>query len=535
LPIYNNGVSPQTLPAWEKLKTLANTIQNESIAGLFDKDKTRSQRFSVKCNELFLDYSKNLMNNQVLSSLFDLAHQSALGEHTRAMFAGDAINTSEQRAVLHTALRGHSEDGYSYQGKPLQCQIDQSLKQVAKISQQVREGSWLASTGQSVTDVVHLGVGGSDLGPRMACQALRSYAHKQITTHFVSNADGAEILSTLERLNAETTLIIIVSKSFSTQETMLNANTALDWLAQTLNLVQPQSSSHVIAVTADKEKAINFGIDPSRILQFEEWVGGRYSLWSSVGLSVSISIGYKNFKEMLDGARDMDIHFQETPYEQNMPVIMALIGIWYNNFLQAHTQAVIPYCERLALLPSYLQQLEMESNGKSVSLSDEHIPYATAPIIWGQTGTDGQHAFFQLLHQGTHYVPIDFIGFINDPSSNGQHHRFLLSNLLAQASALMTGKDAENVPAHKIYKGNKPSNILLIKELTPRNFGSLIALYEHKTFVQGSIWNINSYDQWGVELGKKMTEEVLKDDIDHNKSIDPSTLNLHNYIRQNQG
>lgn len=536
MPIYNNnGVSPQTLPAWRKLEALANTIQNDSIATLFDEDKTRSQRFSVKYNELFLDYSKNLIDDQVLSNLFDLARQSALDTHTRAMFAGEAINTSEQRSALHTALRGHSEDGYCYQGKLLHEQINQSLEQMAAISQQVREGSWKGSTGKPVTDVVHLGVGGSDLGPRMACQALRSYAHPQIKTHFVSNADGAEILSTLKNLDAETTLIIIVSKSFSTQETMLNANTALDWLKNSLNLSTPQSSNHVIAVTADKVKATSFGIHPTRILQFEEWVGGRYSLWSSVGLSVSISIGFEHFKAMLEGAREIDIHFQEAPYEQNMPVIMALVGIWYNNFLQANTQAVIPYCERLALLPSYLQQLEMESNGKSVSLDDEFIHYATAPIIWGQTGTDGQHAFFQLLHQGTHYVPVDFIGFINDPSSNDRHHRFLLSNLIAQAAALMTGKDAKNVPAHKVYKGNKPSNILLINELTPRNFGALIALYEHKTFVQGSIWNINSYDQWGVELGKRMTEEVLRDDIGNNESIDQSTQNLHKYIRQNQG
>ena len=526
---YNAGVSPLTLPAWQALQPLAKTIQNKSIVGLFNADPERVNKYSIQLDEFFLDYSKNLVDDQVMSNLIHLAKQSSLNLHTEAMFSGESINTSEGRAAFHVALRGHADDNYQYQNKPIHEVIKQPLKQVADISEKVRSKNWFGSTGKSITDIIHLGVGGSDLGPRMACEALRSYAHDEINIHFVSNADGSEILSTIEKLNPETTLIILVSKSFSTQETMLNANTALDWLSNKLKLANPQNSEHVIAVTANKDKAVTFGIHPSRVLEFQEWVGGRYSLWSSVGLTVAICIGYDHFQDILDGARQMDLHFKNAPYEQNLPVILALIGIWNNNFLNAHTQAVIPYCERLGLLPNYLQQLDMESNGKSISLYGENILYATAPIIWGQTGTDGQHAFFQLLHQGTHYVPVDFIGFVNDSSSNENHHKFLLSNLVAQAAALMTGKDEKGMPPHKIYKGDKPSNILLINELSPKNFGTLIALFEHKVFVQGSLWNINSYDQWGVELGKTMTKRVLSEDT-NNSSVDPSTLHLQKYI-----
>tara|TARA_R110001592_G_scaffold363341_1_gene684413 strand:+ start:27866 stop:29473 length:1608 start_codon:yes stop_codon:yes gene_type:complete len=525
------GIPPTSLPAWLELKNLARTIKTKSILELFDSDALRAQHLSIKHGELFLDYSKNFINDQVMSSLLSLAKQSQLKTHTEALFNGEAINTSEQRAVLHMALRGNKEDNYLHNNEPVYDQVERALSQVSAISHQLREGSWLGSTGKAITDVIHIGVGGSDLGPRMACQALRPYNHSSINVHFVSNTDGAEVLSTINKLNPETTLLIIVSKSFSTQETMLNAKTALDWLQNSLELAQPQSSKHVIAVTASRNNAEKYGINPTRILEFEEWVGGRFSLWSSVGLSVSICIGHDNFVAMLNGAREMDIHFRSSPPEQNMPIILALIGIWHNNFINAHTQAVIPYCERLKLLPAYLQQLEMESNGKSVSLSDEAIDYSTAPIIWGQPGTDSQHAFFQLLHQGTHYVPVDFIGFINDPSSNKEHHKFLLSNLIAQASALMTGRPINNLAPHKAYQGNKPSNTLLIDELTPKNFGAMIALYEHKVFIQGSIWNINSYDQWGVELGKEMTKKVLSEKAMEDPSIDASTHHLQNYIQ----
>lgn len=530
---YQSRVSPEMLPAWQQLKDLAHSTKGRNIIDLFHENPNRCNTYSIQHDELFLDYSKNIITDQVLSTLVSLAEQSAVTSHLDAMCNGEPINTTEQRAALHMALRGHKDDNFRHNDQSIHNQVEHSLKQMSIISDQVRDGKWLGSTGKEITDVVHLGVGGSDLGPRMACEALRAYAHQKINIHFVSNADGAEILSTLKELNPETTLVLIVSKSFGTQETMLNTHTAMTWLEQLLELKNPQGSTHVIAITANQQEALRFGIDSSRILEFQDWVGGRYSLWSSVGLSVSICIGFENFKAMLDGARQTDLHFRTAPLQKNMPVIMALVNIWYNNFLDTHTQAVIPYCERLTLLPSYLQQLEMESNGKSVSMDGEQVSYETSPIIWGQTGTDSQHAFFQLLHQGTHYVPVDFVGFINDSLSNEKHHNFLLSNLIAQASALMVGTQEQNLPEHKYYKGNKPSNILLLNELSPKNFGALIALYEHKVFVQGSIWNINSYDQWGVELGKGMTKKVLISNLSEDDSIDPSTKNLHSYIREN--
>ncbi|MEH6466121.1 MAG: glucose-6-phosphate isomerase [Porticoccus sp.] len=528
----SSGSSPTGLPAWHELLNLKESIQDQSILELFNKNPARSKQFSIQHDELFLDYSKNLIDDQVMSSLLSLADQSALSAHTEAMFAGEPINTTEQRAVLHVALRGKTEDNYIHNGIPVHPLIAQELEQVSSISDQIRQGKWLGSTGKAITDVIHLGVGGSELGPRMACQALKAYAHPALKIHFVSNADGAEILTTTKSLNPETTLIIIASKSFTTEETMLNAHSAINWLEENLGLSQAQSSTHVIGITAKRENALAFGIDPSRILEFQEWVGGRYSLWSSIGLPIAISIGFTNFEAILHGAREMDIHFKTTPFERNMPVILALLGIWYSNFLNAQTIAVIPYCERLTLLPDYLQQLDMESNGKSVSLNGDPVNYTTAPILWGQTGTDGQHAFFQLLHQGSHLVPIDFIAAVNDPLSNEKHHNFLLNNLLAQAAALMTGKGSKDTPTHKLYPGNKPSNILLMNELSPKNFGALVALYEHKVFVQGSIWNINSYDQWGVELGKQLTRKLLSDDNSSIKEFDGSTQQLSEYIRQ---
>lgn len=525
--------SPTSLPAWHELLDLKESVLEQNILELFNRNPARSKQLSIQHDELFLDYSKNLVDDQVMTSLLALANQSALSAHTEAMFAGELVNTTEQRAALHPALRGKAEDNYTLNGMPVHEQVELALSQVSAISDQIRHGKWLGTTGKAMTDIIHLGVGGSELGPRMACQALQAYAHPDIKMHFVSNADGAEILSTLKGLNPETTLIIIASKSFTTEETMLNAQSALNWLEAALGLSHVQSSTHVIGITANRENALAFGIDPSQILEFQEWVGGRYSLWSSIGLSIAISIGYSNFESMLSGARDMDIHFKTTPFERNMPVILALLGIWYSNFLNAQTIAVIPYCERLTLLPDYLQQLDMESNGKSVSLNDAPLDYSTAPILWGQTGTDGQHAFFQLLHQGSHLVPIDFIAAINDPLSNEKHHNFLLNNLLAQASALMTGQGGEGRAAHKTYPGNKPSNILLMNELSPKNFGALVALYEHKVFVQGSIWNINSYDQWGVVLGKQMTRKLLSDDSSFIKTFDSSTQQLFEYIHQN--
>jgi glucose-6-phosphate isomerase len=524
--------SPTQTDAWAKLQSHANLAENLSIVSLFDADLTRASSYSVKAGELFLDYSKNLVNDEIWQTLLCLAEQSPLQEHRTAMFAGEPINTTENRAVLHGALRAEPTDANSEDESQRIDLAKQQLQAVRAVSDKIRNGQWLGSTGKAITDVVNIGIGGSDLGPKLAVNALHEYSHPSISLHFISNVDGAEILTTLRGLNPETTLIAVASKTFTTAETLLNAKTAIHWFEQTLGLENAQTSSHFIGLTANPSNALAYGIQAQHILEFAEWVGGRYSLWSSIGLSIAISIGFEHYSDMLAGARDMDLHFKQAPLAQNMPVIMALLGIWYSNFLQAETIAVIPYCERLLLLPSYLQQLDMESNGKATTLTGEAVNYDTGPILWGQTGTNGQHAFFQRLHQGTRQVPIDFIAAAHDGLSNNEHHRVLLGNMLAQSAALMTGQAAPEGQQHRYYPGNKPSNTLLLKELSPKNFGALIALYEHKVFVQGSIWNINSFDQWGVELGKKMANELLSENP-VNGEFDPSTNALFTYIADN--
>ncbi|TNE95354.1 MAG: glucose-6-phosphate isomerase [Gammaproteobacteria bacterium] len=528
-------IPPTSLPAWTELAKLAESISDCRIGSLFDADPNRASRFSVQHEGLFLDYSKNLVDDRVMHSLLALAEQSSLQARTEAMFSGQPINTTENRAVLHTALRGREEDDFRHNDTAVHGLIAEALAKMFEMSERIREGTWLGSTGKVITDVINIGIGGSDLGPRMACEALIQFTHPRITLHFVSSVDGTEILGTLKNLDPETTLVIVSSKGFSTRETLLNTQTTIRWFEEKLNLSRAQTTSHFIAVTAHRENAEAFGIHPSRILGFQDWVGGRYSLWSTIGLAISISIGQNNFEAMLEGARKMDRHFRSAPYDRNMPVIFGLLGIWYNNFLKAETSAVIPYCERLGLLPTYLQQLDMESNGKSTSLSGEALDYATGPIIWGRTGTNGQHAFFQLLHQGTHLVPIDFIAVVNDPLSLPEHHRVLLASMLAQAATLMTGHSGEETPPHKVYPGNKPSNTLLIGELTPANLGALIALYEHKIFVQGCIWNINSFDQWGVELGKKIATSLISENNKGTSHFDPSTNQLFDLINRKTG
>ncbi len=529
----NNSYSPKTAPAWKSLESLANQVTSSkntiSIKSLFDKDTKRAQKYSLQVGELLLDFSKNLISDDIWTQLLQLAEQSPLVSHRASMFAGEAINRTENRAVLHSALRAQAQDSTSDKASEQSRQVNQQLSVVKTISEQIRNGTWLGSTGKPITDVVNIGIGGSDLGPKLACSALEEFAHKRISLHFISNVDGAQILTTLDKLNPETTLVSIASKTFTTQETMLNAKTAINWFKDQLGLDKAHMSSHFIGLTANPSAAIEYGIPEHQILEFSDWVGGRYSLWSSIGLSIAISIGFDNFEQMLAGAREMDQHFQSAPLNQNMPVIMALVGIWYGNFMGLQSTAVIPYCERLALLPSYLQQLDMESNGKSTDLDGQSVDYETGPIIWGQTGTNGQHAFFQLLHQGTRLVPIDFIGAVSDSLSNSEHHRVLMGNMLAQASALMQGQEAPEGQPYRHYSGNKPSNTLLMDKLSPKNFGALVALYEHKVFVQGSIWNINSFDQWGVELGKKMANELLGD-ASKTTHFDPSTEALFAYI-----
>jgi glucose-6-phosphate isomerase len=527
----HNAYSPTATSAWSKLEEAASA-EAPSITDLFAADPQRAKNYSISVGELFLDYSKNLLSNDVWSHLQALAEQSPLQSHRKAMFSGQAINTTENRAVLHAALRAEPQDAKTQQETDRIAQVKSQLQAVKEASDKIRSGQWLGSTGKAITDVINIGIGGSDLGPKLACKALEEYSHPDINLHFISNVDGAEILTTLKKLNPETTLVALASKTFTTQETLLNAKTAIHWFQQTLGLETPQSSSHFVGLTANPANAMAYGIPQNQILEFAEWVGGRYSLWSSIGLSIAISIGFEQFEAMLAGAREMDLHFQNAPVHSNMPVIMALLGIWYSNFLGVQSTAVIPYCERLLLLPSYLQQLDMESNGKSTSLQGEALDYNTGPILWGQTGTNGQHAFFQLLHQGTRTVPVDFIAATKDRLSNPEHHRVLLGNMLAQASALMAGQAAPDGQQHRFYPGNKPSNTLLMNELSPKNFGALVALYEHRVFVQGSIWNINSFDQWGVELGKKMANELLSENS-HGAEFDPSTKALFAHIADN--
>ncbi|HAZ79497.1 MAG TPA: glucose-6-phosphate isomerase [Porticoccaceae bacterium] len=527
----NADYCPTKTDAWNNLQELATNAGKTSIAALFENESGRVAEMSISADQLLLDFSKNLVSQRVWAELLILAEQSDLKNHRDALFAGAPINGSENRSVLHAALRAQEQDLSTQEEHHRHAIISDQLAQVRQVSDAIRQGEWLGSTGKAITDVVNIGIGGSDLGPKLAYAALAEFSHPDIQIHYIANVDGAEILTTLAKLNPETTLVAIASKTFTTQETLLNAKTALRWFEKEMGLKNAQSSTHVVGLTANPKNAKAYGIPESQILEFAEWVGGRYSLWSSIGLSIAVSIGFDKFLEMLDGARAMDLHFQSAPLNKNMPVAMALIGIWYSNFLGAQSAAVIPYCERLQLLPSYLQQLDMESNGKGITQDGKSVSYDTGAIIWGQTGTNGQHAFFQLLHQGTRLVPIDFIASVKDSLSNEEHHRVLLGNMLGQASALMTGQPAPSGEPHRHYPGNKPSNTLLMRSLSAKNFGALIALYEHKVFVQGSIWNINSFDQWGVELGKKMANALLDDSP--NITLDPSTKALFEYMASN--
>ncbi|KJS05579.1 MAG: glucose-6-phosphate isomerase [Gammaproteobacteria bacterium BRH_c0] len=519
-----SATSPTATSAWAELQDMAHATARAAVVEHFHADSQRAERYSLRCDELLLDYSKNRIDDAVLSALLRLAREMALPDKIRALFVGAAVNTTEKRPALHMALRG-SATLPAEQQHLLNSAIDSQHEKTRIVSEQIRTGQWRGLTGKAITDVINIGIGGSDLGPKMVCTALREFAHPVIRCHFVANVDGAEIQRMLRRLDPETTLVIIASKSFTTHETRLNAETTLDWFREKLGIDAPQSSSHFIAVTENSREALAFGIDPQRIFQLWDWIGGRYSLWSSIGLSIAIAIGYDNFRQLLAGAKRMDEHFLYAPLEQNMPVILALLGIWYRNFLKAETHAVIPYCERLGHFITYLQQLDMESSGKSVSAAGDAIDYPTGTIVWGQTGTNGQHTFLQLIHQGSHLIPVDFIGFIEDSLSTPRHHQALMTHLLAQSAALMVGTTGA-LPSYRHQPGNRPSNTLLIQKLTPFNLGMLIALYEHKVYSQGVIWNINSFDQWGVELGKVIAGQLLADRADNSAALDPSTRRL---------
>jgi len=533
----NSDYQAHETPEWQKLQSLALSVTESVSESVFKKnrildyfrdDPDRLKNYSIEFGSLYLDYSKNQVNRQVMATLFELLEKSPFIKKRSAMFGGEKINTTENRPVLHTALR-NPDCNIELDGVQVAQTVDRQLNMLEKMSNAIRSGNYTGSTDKPITDVINIGIGGSDLGPRLVCEALREFHDSNINLHFISYVDGAEISTLLDQLNPETTLFIVCSKTFTTQETMLNTQAAADWLSENLPLQQAISSTHFVAVTANRENALKYGINYKNVLEFEDWVGGRYSLWSSIGLSICIAVGYQNFKSLLSGARDMDEHFQSAPPEKNMPIVLALLGIWYNNFLHAESMAIIPYCERLRALPAYLQQLDMESNGKSATLSGAISPNLTGPIVWGQTGTNGQHAFFQLLHQGTRYVPVDFIGVAKENLGDQQQHKVLLANMIAQSAALMTGEFNEDI--HKHYPGNNPSNTLLLDELTPHSLGMLIALYEHKVFVQGVIWNINSFDQWGVELGKRLATNLLGQHLP--EDLEASTAELMRRVNKN--
>ena len=514
------------------------------MQSMFNDDPNRAEKFSIRYTDILLDYSKNRLNDETMDLLLKLAKSCDLERKRDAMFSGEKINFTENRAVLHTALRSKEKASLIVDGKDIRPQIQEELKHMETFSDAVRSGKHTGVNNGKITDVVNIGIGGSYLGPDMVCDALRAYSDRDIKMHFVSNVDGADLAEALIKLNADTTLFIVASKTFTTKETIMNANSAKEWFVKSTG--QDDISKNFIALSTNTTAVTEFGIAEENIFKFWDWVGGRYSIWSSIGLPVAISVGMDNFYNFLDGAYNMDFHFRHAELKSNMPVIMALIGYWYNNFWQLQTHAVLPYAQYLGKFPSYLQQLDMESNGKRIMHDGHRTSLSTGPIIFGTAGTNGQHSFYQLLHQGTKIVPADFIAFKQNLRGNINHHRALISNFIAQTEALMIGKtrnealkelkgkgindsEAETLANHKIFEGNRPTNSILIDKLTPYSLGEMIALYEHKVFVQGVLWNINSFDQMGVELGKvlavQIENELINNDIDKNIH-DDSTIRL---------
>ncbi|MEN5088446.1 glucose-6-phosphate isomerase [Sphingobacterium sp. PCS056] len=500
------------------------SINAHSLKDLFQEDSFRFEKYSIEFNDLLLDYSKNRVNDETLALLRQLAKECHLSEAIDAMFAGEKINETEGRQVLHTALRNQSGKAVLVDGKDIMEDINAVLAQMESFTQRILSGEWKGYTGKTITDVVNIGIGGSDLGPVMVTEALKAY-RTHLHMHFVSNVDGTHIAEAIKGLDPETTLFLIASKTFTTQETMANANTARDWFIKS-GANKADVAKHFAALSTNTAAVAEFGIDTKNMFQFWDWVGGRYSLWSAIGLSISLAIGFDHFKELLTGAYEADEHFRTAPFEQNIPVTLGLLGIWYNNFFEAESHAILPYDQYLHRFAAYFQQGDMESNGKSVDRNGNAIDYQTGPIIWGEPGTNGQHAFYQLIHQGTKLIPCDFIAPAISLNPIGKHHQMLLSNFFAQTEALMNGKSEEVVVAElkasgkseeeierlknfKVFEGNRPSNSFLLKKVTPRSLGSLIALYEHKIFVQGIIWNVFSFDQWGVELGKQLAGQIL--------------------------
>jgi len=536
--------------AWKTLEAHFTKVRELSLRALFADDPERGQRMTLEAVGIFLDYSKNRVTDETLSLLVRLAEESGLRDRIDAMFRGEKINVTEKRAVLHTALRAPRGRSIVVEGEDVVPQVHAVLDKMAAFSDRVRSGEWKGYTGKPVRNVVNIGIGGSDLGPVMAYEALRHYSRRDLVFRFVSNVDGTDFYEAVRDLDAAETLFIVCSKTFTTLETMTNARTARDWVLASLK--NPAAvARHFVAISTNAEAAAAFGIDTANLFEFWDWVGGRYSMDSAIGLSTMIAVGPAHFRALLDGFHHMDEHFRTAPFQRNLPVLMGLLGIWYNNFFGASTVAVLPYEQYLKRFPAYLQQLTMESNGKRVTLEGKKVPYQTGPIYWGEPGTNGQHSFYQLIHQGTKLVPCDFIAFARPLHPLGRHHDILLANVFAQAEALAFGKttqevEAEKTPAwlapHRTFEGNRPSTMILLEELTPAALGKLVALYEHCVFTQGAIWGIDSFDQWGVELGKVLAERIIpeleaKDEprLAHDGSTDNLIRRCRNFRRQTHG
>lgn len=542
--------NPTQTTAWKALQKHFAEMEKQEMKQLFADDPSRFQQFSLQFEDLLVDFSKNRITAKTLELLLELAEQTELPANIAALFNGEAINETEGRSVLHMALRNRSNRPITVGGKDIMPDVNRVLDKMDAFAGKVLSGDWKGYQGQKITDIVNIGIGGSDLGAVMVTEALKPYWQEGIQSHFVSNVDGTDIVETLKGLTPATTLFIISSKTFTTQETMTNAHTARKWFLDTA-VEEARIPQHFVAVSTNMEGVQKFGIAAENMFEFWDWVGGRYSLSSAIGLSIACTIGFENFKGLLEGLHAMDEHFRTAPSAKNLPVILALIGIWYNNFFGAETEAILPYDQYLHRFPAYFQQGNMESNGKYVDRNGDKVDYQTGPIIWGEPGTNGQHAFYQLIHQGTKLIPCDFIASAKSHNPTGDHHDILLSNFFAQTEALMKGKSAEEVEGelakaglseaaikallpYKVFEGNRPTNSLLLQQLTPRSLGILIALYEHKIFVQGAIWNIYSFDQWGVELGKQLAKGILPE-LQNDESIashDASTNGLINAFKQ---
>ena len=543
-------------PIWQSLNQHKNDIESISLREMFKSNPDRFNHFHIQFNDLLLDYSKHRVSRETIGLLVKLAKEADVEGWRNRMFEGEKINSTEHRAVLHTALRNQKEIPIISDGEDVMPKVKNVLKKMRRFSEEVRSGEWKGFTGKAITSVINIGIGGSDLGPAMVCQALKAYGSKTITPYFVSNVDGADLSQTLEKCSPETTLFIIASKTFTTQETMTNAFSARDWFLKAAKDNQ-HIKKHFVALSTNQHAVSQFGIDIENMFEFWDWVGGRYSLWSAIGLSIALYIGMDGFEELLKGGFEMDEHFKTAPIEQNIPMMMGLLGVWYINFFNFPTHAILAYDQGLSKLAPYLQQADMESNGKFINREGERIDFHTGPVIWGEIGTNGQHAFYQLLHQGTEIVPADFIMPIQSQYKLGkdgnEHHKILLSNFIAQTQSLMLGKtynearaeiekqgyegeDIESFIPQKTFEGNRPTSSILFKKLTPKTLGQIIAMYEHKIFTQGIIWNINSFDQWGVEYGKQIAKQVLPklSEKAPTDNFDSSTNGLINYIKKYQ-